>query len=73
METQLKKRKLQTLTGLKVALKQIWDEIPQNIIDNCLNAWPKRCYAIRKAKGGNIEHLLWKKGFQFLKINVQNL
>ena len=61
MENRLKKRNIRTIIGLKTALKQIWNEIPQQIIDNCSNSWPKRCLLIHKAKEDNIEHLLKQK------------
>ncbi|XP_074597265.1 uncharacterized protein LOC141852231 [Brevipalpus obovatus] len=58
MERELKKHKVKTMIGLKKALTQIWDEIPENVVQNTLLAWPKRCHLIRKSRGGNIEQLL---------------
>ena len=58
MEKMLKKRNVKTMMGLKKVLTQIWEEIPQSLIQNSLRSWPKRCKLIRKSHGDNIEHLL---------------
>jgi len=55
MEVKLKKRKVRTLQGLKRTLTDIWNKMPQNIIDNVLNKWPSICLSIYKARGDNIE------------------
>lgn len=61
MMKMLKKRNIKTLIGLKQALTQIWDDIPDHVIQKTLLSWPRRCKLIRKARGGNIEHLLREK------------
>lgn len=57
MERELKKRKVNTVLGLKRALIDIWDSLPQDHIDKVLNHWPKRCMSIYQNRGNNIEHL----------------
>lgn len=58
MLRQLKFRKATTIEGLKKVLKQVYFEIPQEFINNAIDAWPKRCRLIRSQRGGNIENLL---------------
>lgn len=61
MLKELAKRKAKNIEGLKRHLKDIWKNIPQNIIDKALDQWPKRCRYIYMNKGNQIEHLIHKK------------
>lgn len=61
MKNKLKFKKVRTLNGLKKAVEGVWKELPQELIDNVLAAWPKRVYKIYKAKGHQIEQLRVKK------------
>lgn len=58
MLQQLKFKNVTTIEGLKKVLKQVYSEIPQQSINNALDAWPKRCRLIREKRGANIENLL---------------
>lgn len=48
-------KKVKDMAGLKRALQKVWRELPQNLINKALEAWPKRVYKIFKAKGHQIE------------------
>lgn len=61
MVTQLNRRRISTLVGLKRALKEVWNSIPQELIDRTLDSWPKRSSLIHKNKGDNIEHIWCSK------------
>ena len=43
---------------LKTAIKVEWENLEQDIIDNALKSWAKRCRLIYYAHGSHIEHLL---------------
>lgn len=55
MRKRVETKKVSSIGSLKRALKQAWDELPQEYIDNALASWPRRIYMIYKAKGNNIE------------------
>lgn len=57
MKKRIAKMKVKTLTGLRRAVRQVWDELSQEDIDSVLAAWPKRVRNVHKAKGFNIERL----------------
>ena len=42
----------------KNAIKVEWENLEQDIIDNALKSWPKRCRLIYYVQGSHIEHLL---------------
>ena len=58
MKERVRKHKVSTLKGLKNAIKVEWESLEQDIIDNALKSWEKRCRLIYYAHGAHIEHLL---------------
>ena len=54
----VRKRKMSTLNGLKNVIKQEWEKLEQNVIDDALESYPKRCTLIYYANGSHGEHLL---------------
>ena len=58
MLSKLKHRKVGSLNSLKRALRDIWANIPQEMVIKCLKSWPKRVNQIYKAKGANIENFI---------------
>lgn len=56
MKRRLNRMKTSSMASFKRNLKRVWKELPQEMINNCLKAWPKRMYKIYQAKGGHIEH-----------------
>ena len=58
MKERVQKHKVSTLNGLKNVLKQEWENLEQNVINNALANWAKRCRLIYYAHGSHIEHLL---------------
>lgn len=52
----IKKVKVNSIFGIKRALNRAWKEIPQELIQKALKDWPKRCLAIYKNGGSQIEH-----------------
>ena len=58
MKERVRKHKVSTLKGLKNAIKVEWENLEQDIIDNALKSWAKRCRLIYYAHGSHIEHLL---------------
>lgn len=57
VKSKVNKRDISTKKKLKNAIRTELKNIPQELIDNALNSWPKRCLMIYKAKGGNIENI----------------
>jgi hypothetical protein len=55
MKRKLNKIEVHDMTGLKKALKKVWRQLPQEMIDNALKSWPERVHDIYKAKGHHIE------------------
>lgn len=58
LKRKLQKRTINSLRGLKKALKQEWAKLDQNLIIKTLQSWPKRCRMIYYCHGSHIEHLL---------------
>ncbi|CAF4900661.1 unnamed protein product, partial [Rotaria socialis] len=58
MKERVRKHKVSTLKGLKNAINVEWENLEQEIIDNALESWAKRCRLIYYAHGSDIEHLL---------------
>jgi hypothetical protein len=58
LKDRVRKHKVSTLNGLKNAIKQEWENLEQNVIEQVLETWPKRCRLIYYAHGSHIEHLL---------------
>lgn len=56
MKSQIKRRKPTTLEGLKKVVKQCWADLPQELINNALQAWPRRVRKVHEAKGTHIEN-----------------
>lgn len=54
MERLLNNREVQpqTFPELRNALEQIWQQIPQNFISSLIQSMPRRCMAVRRARGG---------------------
>ncbi|KAH3699830.1 hypothetical protein DPMN_074792 [Dreissena polymorpha] len=58
LKLRLQKRNLNSVIGLKKALKDEWRKLDQNIINKTLESWPKRCRLTNACHGSHIEHLL---------------
>ena len=58
MKERVRKHKVSTLKGPKNAIKVEWENLEQDVIDNALKSWAKRCRLIYYAHGSHIEHLL---------------
>ena len=58
MKERVRKHKVSTLKRLKNAIKVKWENVEQDIIDNALKSWAKRCRLIYYAHGSHIEHRL---------------
>ena len=54
----VRKCKMSTLNGLKNVIKQEWEKLEQNVIDDALESYPKRCTLIYYANRSHREHLL---------------
>ena len=54
----LQKRSINTLNGLKRALKDEWNKLEQSYINKTLASWPKCCRMVYYCHGSQIEHLL---------------
>ena len=50
--------KLKTIAELKDALQSIWDEMPQEPINNAFKNFTKPLKACVQANGGHFEHLM---------------
>lgn len=61
LKKRLNKRKIQTIEGLKKAIREELKNIPPDMTVKALKAWPKRCRMIYYNKGGHIENLKWKR------------
>lgn len=55
LKSQVNKRKVRTLSGLKRAIADEIAKVPREMVINALNSWSKRVYDVYKAKGGYIE------------------
>lgn len=55
IKNRLNSRKISTIAGLKKAILREYNNVPQNMIENALKAWPKRCRRIYYARGHHIE------------------
>lgn len=55
LKNRLKNYKLNTIDELKKALNREYQKVPQEMIDNAMRAWPKRCRRIYYARGRHIE------------------
>ncbi|KAF2903133.1 hypothetical protein ILUMI_03050 [Ignelater luminosus] len=55
LKSQVNKRNIKTLCGLKKAVQDELKKISQSLINKALAAWPKRCRLIYKNKGEHIE------------------
>jgi len=51
--------KLKTISELKSALQQIWDDLPQTTINKAINDFCKRLKACASAGGEHFEHMIW--------------
>ncbi|CAF4071861.1 unnamed protein product [Rotaria sp. Silwood1] len=58
LKQRARKHNVSTLNGLKNAIKHEWENLEQDVINNALKEWPKRCRLIYYAQGSHIEHLL---------------
>jgi hypothetical protein len=58
LKRRLQTRQINTLVGLKMALKDEWRNLDQETIKKTLKSWPKRCRMIYNCHGSYIEHLL---------------
>lgn len=58
LKRRLQKRTINTLRGLKRALRDEWWKLDQKTINKTLESWPKRCRLIYGCHGSQIEHLL---------------
>ena len=58
LKRRLQKRNINTLLGLKRALKDEWNKLHQKTINKTLESWPKRCKLIYRCHGSHIEHLI---------------
>ena len=54
----VRKHKVSIMKALKNAIKVEWENLEQDLIDNTLKCWAKRCRLIYYAHGSHIEHLL---------------
>jgi [histone H3]-lysine36 N-dimethyltransferase SETMAR len=55
LKSQISKRNPKTMDGLKKVIRDEARKIPQEMINNALRAWPKRCLQVYRERGGNIE------------------
>jgi len=58
LKRRLQKRNVNSVIGLKKALKDEWRKLDQNIINKTLESWPQMCRFIYASHGSHIEHLL---------------
>ena len=58
MKERVRKHNVSTLNGLKKVLKQELENLEQDVINNALANWAKRCRLIYYAHESHIEHLL---------------
>ena len=58
LKRHLQKRNVNTLLGLKRALKDEWNKLDQKTINKTLESWPNRCKLIYRCHGSHIEHLI---------------
>jgi len=59
MKSQLKKKKVKSIEGLKKAIKTVAKNIPLDMIERAMLDWPKRCRIVNYARGGHIENFKW--------------
>ena len=57
LKSQLSKRTPKTVAGLKRAIAAELRKIPQEMINNALRSWAKRCLQVYRAGGRHIENL----------------
>ena len=43
------------MNELKAAIKKVWRQLPQKMINGALESWPKRVLDIQKANGHHIK------------------
>ena len=47
----------ENIEEMKNALVQVWDDLPQQHIDNAIDKFRERCDQVISEAGGHIEHL----------------
>jgi hypothetical protein len=58
LKRRLQKRQINTIIGVKRALKDEWHKFDQETINKTLKSWPKRCRMIYNCHGSHIINLL---------------
>lgn len=58
VQQQVYQTKVHNVNELKQRLIDVWQSMPQSVIDDAINEWRKRLQACVRAKGGHFEHLL---------------
>ena len=76
LKRKIREREVTTLAQLKSAIRRAVKEIPLEIVNNVLKAWPRRVLAVYNAKGGHIKNcsrILWDKFSIKFETHVINL
>lgn len=55
LKNRLRRLKITTIGGLKKALEREYLNVPQEMINNAMKSWSKRCRRIYYARGHQIE------------------
>ena len=55
MKKRLQRIEVKDMAQLKKAVKRVWRQLPQEMINNALAAWPRRVHSVYKASGKHIE------------------
>ena len=52
-----KRMQFENVEEMKAHLLRVWDQLPQQHIDNCINSFRKRCRHVIEVDGYNIDHM----------------
>ena len=55
MKGKLRKKRFRTKDGMRRAIKAVWNELPQEYIQNAFDSWAERCQKVIDANGGHIK------------------
>ena len=59
MQQRMYECRMNSVDELKLRLIDVWNSLPQNVIDAAINDWRKQLRACVQADGQHFEHLLW--------------
>ena len=58
MQQRVYRERINTVDELKDRILQVWNNLTQDSVDRCLDAFRKSLHAVIPAKGGHIEHFV---------------